>query len=168
MALGVEIGVELSVPRQASRMKSRSNPPSTCAEEYYWRSVFIPYIDSVMSSLQTRFAESNKTAFSLLRLHPVQMLKSTNEKFLSEAKILQEMYGIDSFAAECDTWFNLWTNRQQQDTACNLLADMDLINVLDHTKFFPAICHAIHLALALPATTCTIERSFSTLRRVKT
>lgn len=81
--------------------------------------------------------------------------------------MLQEVYEIDNFTAECDTWFDLWQNRQQQETAY-ALADMDLISVLDHTKFFPAIAHALHLALALPATTCTIERSFSTLRRVKT
>ena len=33
---------------------------------------------------------------------------------------------------------------------------------------FPASAQTIRIALALPGTTCTIERSFSTLRRVKT
>ena len=46
--------------------------------------------------------------------------------------------------------------------------DMHLIDVLEYTQLFPSIRSAILTALALPATTCTIERSFSTLRRVKT
>lgn len=110
----------------------------------------------------------------MLRLHPTQMLKITKNTFLSEAKQLQEMYDIDNLIAECDTWYDLWMNRQTiyQSTACEGQGDawsnMDLIKVLDHTNFFPGIRHAINIALALPATTCTIERSFSTLRRVKT
>ena len=36
------------------------------------------------------------------------------------------------------------------------------------TEFFPALRRALLSALTLPATTCTVERSFSILRRVKT
>lgn len=45
---------------------------------------------------------------------------------------------------------------------------MTLSEVLSHVQFFPAIRKVILTALAIPVTTCTIERSFSTLRRVKT
>ena len=48
---------------------------------------------------------------------------------------------------------------------------MHVIELLDYTGLFPAIAHAIRITLALPVTTCLIERSFSTLRslrRVKT
>ncbi|XP_050511413.1 uncharacterized protein LOC126887738 [Diabrotica virgifera virgifera] len=41
----------------------------------------------------------------------------------------------------------------------------------DHLKnacFLPSVAKAIQIALCLPPTTCTIERSFSTLKRVKT
>ena len=41
-------------------------------------------------------------------------------------------------------------------------------NKNDDTGLFPAIAQAIRITLALPVTTRTIERSFSTLRRVKT
>jgi len=40
--------------------------------------------------------------------------------------------------------------------------------MLKHADLFPAVRHAICIALTLPVTTCTAERSFSTLRRVKT
>ena len=34
--------------------------------------------------------------------------------------------------------------------------------------FYPAVHDALPILLTVPATTCTVERSFSTLRRVKT
>ena len=34
--------------------------------------------------------------------------------------------------------------------------------------FYPAVRHALLIALTLPFTTCTVERSFNILRRVKT
>ncbi|VVC99310.1 unnamed protein product, partial [Leptidea sinapis] len=40
---------------------------------------------------------------------------------------------------------------------------------IDEAKdFFPSVAEAIKIGLNLPVTTCTVERSFSTLRRVKT
>ncbi|KAF0761293.1 zinc finger MYM-type protein 1-like [Aphis craccivora] len=46
---------------------------------------------------------------------------------------------------------------------------MDIIDLLEHSKiFFPGIKFALEIFLSLPAISCTAERSFSTLRRVKT
>ena len=49
------------------------------------------------------------------------------------------------------------------------LEELNLIGLLAKARsFLPATEKAIEIALALPCTTCTIERSFSTLRRLKT
>jgi len=40
--------------------------------------------------------------------------------------------------------------------------------MLKHADLPPAVRRAISISLTLPVTTCTTERSFSTLRRVKT
>ena len=40
--------------------------------------------------------------------------------------------------------------------------------VMKHCLFYPTICHALLIAQTLPSTTCTVERSLSTLQRVKT
>lgn len=46
---------------------------------------------------------------------------------------------------------------------------MNIIDLLEHSKiFFPGITIALEIFLSFPATSCTAERSFSTLRRVKT
>ena len=49
------------------------------------------------------------------------------------------------------------------------LAELDLRDLLVEARsFFPPIEKAIKIVPSLPCETCTIERSFSTLRRVKT
>ncbi|CAI6355321.1 unnamed protein product [Macrosiphum euphorbiae] len=46
---------------------------------------------------------------------------------------------------------------------------MDIIDLLEHSKiFFTGIKIELEIFLSLPATSCAAERSFSTLRRVKT
>uniref|UniRef100_A0A2S2R2U0 HAT C-terminal dimerisation domain-containing protein n=1 Tax=Sipha flava TaxID=143950 RepID=A0A2S2R2U0_9HEMI len=47
--------------------------------------------------------------------------------------------------------------------------NMDLIDLLEHSKiYFPDIIIALEIFQSLPATNCAAEKSFSTLRRVKT
>ena len=47
--------------------------------------------------------------------------------------------------------------------------NLDLRDIIKDTEtFFPTVKHALQISMAQPCTTCTIERSFSTLRRVKT
>ena len=45
---------------------------------------------------------------------------------------------------------------------------LGFIDMFNETILFPAVRKAICTAMALPVSTCTVERSFSTLRRVKT
>ena len=75
---------------------------------------------------------------------------------------IHETYKIDNFEAEAMGWFDFWSSSPMQDTNSHFLY------ILSHTEFYPAINEAVVILLTLPATTCTIERSFSTMRRVKT
>jgi len=46
---------------------------------------------------------------------------------------------------------------------------MDIMDIQEHGKiFFPSITIALEIFLSRPATSCTAERPFSSLRRVKT
>ena len=163
--LATQIDVEMTSPRHAVRQTNRANPPSTSTEEFYRRSLFVPYLDSLISSLTNRFAPDNKTSYSLLSLHPYQMAKLSKDQFLSQIKHVGEFYNLDNFDIESSMWYEVWLNRRRQNSD---IVEMHLIDVLEYTQLFPSIRSAILTALALPATTCTIERSFSTLRQVKT
>ena len=46
--------------------------------------------------------------------------------------------------------------------------ELDFIDLVRNIELYPAVSQAFITLLTLPATICTIERSFSTLRRVKT
>jgi len=65
--------------------------------------------------------------------------------------------------AKAATWFEMWREKQELHTG-----DGKLHGMQKHADLFPAVRHAISIALTLPVTTCAVERSFSTLRRVKT
>ncbi|KAG5900288.1 hypothetical protein JTB14_000815 [Gonioctena quinquepunctata] len=75
--IATELEIEISVPRLAQKQKHRSNPPSDNDNEYWRRSLIIPYLDSLISSLNIRFSQQNTPAFALSKLHPLYMTKTS-------------------------------------------------------------------------------------------
>ena len=160
-----ELDIELKQPRLNKRQVHRWNLPSANAEEYFRRSIFIPYLDSIISSLQIRYSSTQDKAFSLLQLHPKEMSKLDKSSFLTVLEDINSLYGdiLPNFISDATTWYEMWKNKN----IANEITDcMSLIE--EATKFYPAVSEALKIAMTLPATTCSIERSFSTLRRVKT
>lgn len=158
--------VELSMPRTTGRQTHRSNQPSTSPSDYWKKSLLIPYIDSLITNLRDRFTEENHPAFSLLSLHPANMLKMTDDEMRTNVNNVGKFYEIENIENELYLWRMTWL---EINLSNDQLGDLELSKVLEETKtFFPLLKKALLIALALPCTTCTIERSFSTLRRVKT
>lgn len=161
-----ELGVELTVPRITARQKHRSNHPAETATDYWKRALLIPYLDSLITSLNTRFSESNAPAYSLLLLHPANMLNISVEDLKVRLKDCITFYRLKNLDSEIDLWHKIWADKKLSKEE---LKDLELCDLVKETKpFFPHIKRALNIALAQPCTTCTIERSFSTLRRVKT
>jgi len=46
--------------------------------------------------------------------------------------------------------------------------ELEFVDLVKNVELFPAIHQAMITLLTLPATTCTVERSLITMRRVKT
>ena len=125
----------------------------------------MPYLDSIISSLEARFSEKNKINFSLFSLHPTEMSKMSRDQFQVHAQNIIDEYSIDNFDAESKTWYDMWSNKSLNR---QFKITDGMLDLLKDAEYFPAISNAILIALTLPVTTCTVERSFSTLRRVKT
>jgi Domain of unknown function (DUF4371)/hAT family C-terminal dimerisation region len=159
-----DLNVELKQSRLTARQAHRSNIPSENAEEYFRRSIFIPYLDSIISSLRTRFSCTQGKAFSLLQLHPQDMNKLDKVSFLNVVENINNLYGdiLPNFTAEATTWYEMWKNKEITNKIPNCMTLID-----EATTFYPAVSEALKIGMTLPATTCSIERSFSTLRRVK-
>lgn len=159
------IDVELDLPRLTQRQQHRSNHPSSNPTDYWKRSLLIPYLDSLKSSLEHRFARNNSFAFSLFMLHPSNMMETSINDLKKKIQPFSDLYDLD-LSGEIELWYEIWKSKQLNR---DQLKDIELCEVMiEANSFFSTIQYALEILLALPCTTCTIERSFSTLRRVKT
>ncbi|XP_038062983.1 zinc finger MYM-type protein 1-like [Patiria miniata] len=95
-----ELSIDLSLPRRCGRQMFRSNPDSNSFEDYFRKSVFIPYLDSILQSLQIRFGEDNKPHFSLFALHPAQLSKNDRTEIINIASKINSIYEIDNLESE--------------------------------------------------------------------
>jgi len=68
----------LKIPRKTNHQSQRSNhncSSNDSIEDYYRVSMYIPYLDFIISSLNNRFNENNETSFKLCWLLPNKMVK---------------------------------------------------------------------------------------------
>lgn len=94
------------------------------------------------------------------------MLKNEIQDVKSKCSSFTDFYEINSLNNEIGLWYDIWKDKKLTEKA---LQDLELCDVIKEANdFFPSIKHALEIAMAQPCTTCNIERSFSTLRRVKT
>ena len=71
----IAVNVEPSKPRSCSRQRNRPNVVACTVEEWYKINVAIPFIDHVISDLESRFSSHAKTASLLLCLVPSLIVK---------------------------------------------------------------------------------------------
>lgn len=164
--IGKDIGISIKPPRITKRQVNRSNPPFKTTEEYFCRSIYIPYLDSIISSLECCFSDENKTSFCLFELHPSNTIDHDLKSFSKILTAIPLKYGIENIVEEGKAWFDIWKNRSMNKKY--KIQEISYCGLLSETRFYPAVELAIKIGLTLPVTTCTVERSFSTLCRVKT
>ena len=59
-----------SMPRRCGRQSQRDNVPAHTPEEYYKRSLTIPFLDHMLSHLETRFSHMQQKAMTALQILP--------------------------------------------------------------------------------------------------
>jgi histone acetyltransferase (RNA polymerase elongator complex component) len=99
-------------------------------------------------------------------LHPYAMKNMSKEQFICISNDIVKLYGNifpSTFITEATTWYKMWKNDTKPFDSTEYL---DLIEMSKY--FYLAVAAAIKVGATLPTTTCSIERSFSILRRVKT
>nr|XP_054760699.1 52 kDa repressor of the inhibitor of the protein kinase-like [Lytechinus pictus] len=72
-------GVPLSKPRVVGRQSLRSNVDAENVEEYYRRSIFLPFIDHLISQLKDRFVGRSTDAMKALFMLPNNLHKMDEE-----------------------------------------------------------------------------------------
>ncbi|KAL4131364.1 hypothetical protein QTP88_008687 [Uroleucon formosanum] len=147
----------ISTILQAIRQTQRDNYPSNNINDFFRQSLFIPYLDSIIMSISDRFSDENVKSFSLFNLHPKIMIKMNIEEFSEVVKSINSLYGplLDNFEEEAITWYEMWLKK-----TCD--PNTQIIDLLEESKYYPAVNTALQIAITLPATSCSVERTFRT------
>lgn len=163
--LASKVGTELKKPRIAGTQRNRSNVQTDSTEEYFRISVFIPFLDFLISEISIRFPKTQ-----MAQIGKLQMLLPELGKFAEhyEDSVLEgaKLYEIDlpcfnALKGELSIWKHMW------DSSSNTFPKHPA-QAIKHSSDLPNITVLLHIICTLPVTSSTAERSFSALRRVKT
>ena len=163
--ISANLGIEPSRKRTVRRQQNRSNPPVTDTESYYRVSYYFAFLDHTLSHLKIRFPPELEGALLATFLLPGN-IENISEKAIADIKKEYEdqLPYPSSFESEVATWKIHVGEMSVQGT--DLLA---ACNLADENKvFYPNIYTILLLLLSLPVGSCSCERSFSILRRLKT
>ena len=137
--------VELRMPRVTAQQKHRNNPPANDPEEYYLRSVYIPFLDHIIAELDERFQNHNAVALRFSCLIPKFI---SSYEFVDVAPVF-EIYNcfLDSCEAvegEFTIWKSQWSSKQGQETPATAIESLSVCD--------PDLFPNIHVLLRIMAT----------------
>lgn len=152
-----EYDIEIRKPRLA-----RTNLQLSI-EEYYRIAIYIPYLDLFITHLQDRFLKHRDILSNFTCLFPDKTedfdIESCCKLFKTYESILH-----DSLPAIWTSEAQLWSKRIAGMKIKNSLEALDICNI----DAFPNVYQILRILAVLPVTTAGNERTFSTLRRLKT
>lgn len=172
LEIATSVNLDESKPRSCFRMTLKENHPSNNVSEFYKRSFTIPLIDEVRGEVSRRFTGDNSIVFKGLFVIPEIMISSKSDLSLnwrSEFLCFLDFYKDDfnqvsfkTVEAELDLWEEHWNNPK------TTLPD-SVSSTLKCISFtcFPIIKTALRILGTIPVTSCSCERSFSALRKLK-
>ena len=154
--------IPVNTPRRCSIQRARENHPGTTAEEYYRRSLAIPFLDHLMREINGRFTSHSITAMRCLGIIPACF---SSENRASDAEMLEFFQDDLSFPSAAEAELLLWRShfrdKELPDTPQGAFQQASSL-------VFPNVRRMLTRVMILPVTSCEAERSFSTLRRIKT
>lgn len=155
------LNIDIKIPRTTKKQTNRSNYESANIEQYYRLSIFLPFLDYLISELQSRFSEKQSHIAELWNIVPTYLDKLNHEKFLAAIKFYQDDIScITTLEGEMKLWKIYWDQKTEKPT--------NLIDTIIKTDlYFPNIKQLLQILVTIPVTSCTPERSFSSLRLLK-
>ncbi|KAJ8885397.1 hypothetical protein PR048_011594 [Dryococelus australis] len=148
----------------------RNNVEASTPEEYYRRVVFIPYLDEILMHLKDKFSKHKHILLSLECLLPQNAVR---KQFIDIEKAM-EFYKDDLkdnnryiLEAEWRLWKMSCRTPEHQTQAKEVMTVCEVLKIIDKDSF-PNMAILRTILAVSPVTTASIERSFSTLKRLKT
>lgn len=174
-----QLDVELNIPRiprHGGRQLYRANYEMNSAEEYYRVSIYTPLLDFVLSDLRERFSKETLDVFQLSIFIPENIVKNSSGGNDKSINFLLDRFGsvldVDKSVAslllrdELGLWREKWIHEKERRKELSITA-LEILTMCDKDAF-PLIHEFVLVLATLPVTNASAERSFSSLRRLKT
>jgi hypothetical protein len=164
--LAKEVKIDPNKKRTTGRQVHRENVPADTTSDYYKRAVTIPFLDQLLGQVQSRFSEGNLDILDMMYGMPNLVVSDSDweENFLRFLmKYEDDLPDIDFLECELRMWRLKFSNQEPPlpSSFDQLLSKTDALS-------FPNILTAMRIFGTIPVTSCSCERSISTLRRLKT
>ena len=130
--------------------------------DYYKRIVAIPFLDHVLSTLDSQFSEAAKVASSLLGVVPSVCCSREVNLDATLKKYDQDLPSVELFSGELRRWIRKFEKMPADERPAT---PAQAIKVCD-PDMFPNVSTILQIACTLPVTSCECERSASALRRL--
>lgn len=165
--LAEDIGKEIEFPRVTKFQQHRANYEPVSVEDYFRQSIFITFIDHFISQLELKFIKHKKTFSSIKNFIPNKPVKLTKNEIIISIEVMLKQWPI--VVSSCDNVLNkevlLWKQRwifvrELPQTF------IDAFNCCDES-LFTNVYKFLKIGATLPVTIVSVERSFSTLKRIK-
>ena len=148
----------------------RDNPPAESPCQYYKYSLTLPTLYNLLTQLDERFKESSKPYRDAMQINPDLMITAHYKNVEWRVPIFQFVGNFDndiphsgSIRSEFDIWFIFWTDHITGNRPDSISSTLKIID----EYAFPNIYAILKILAVIPITTCSCERSISTLRRLK-
>ena len=180
LKLAQSCGIKEVKPRTCCRQIYRANHPVKGVSDYFKVAITVPLLDYLNSELKDRFDESSLNAYFGMCVIPDKMIRIIENKDSAYSYTWKEkfksfcMFYLDDLPgdelkldAEMKVWEEYWV--KYSDLGYSLPDNSS--KTLKHFVFkegYENIRMALKILATLPVTSCECERSFSSLRRLKT
>lgn len=167
--VAADFGVLADLPRRVGSQRHRQNYSGNSPEEYFRQSVFVPYLDEIISSLEERFTAHKD---EIITLHSVIPYHCTQKTFLDIKPAFifyiddMKNKNLSVLEGEWDLWVLKWKKTKTLNPEAIPRYAVDALKESSNC-IFPNISILLELLAVLPVSTASVERSFSTLKRLK-
>lgn len=167
--LSERIGIQPSRPRTVQRQVYRDNNPSSSPEIYYRINLTQVFLAHALQQLESRFPDEAYLCFKGFSLVPAVLLnnsstwKSHVDEFCQHYS--QDIPNIAGLSVELDLWQRLWNEKKEKAEEIPEKIS-STIKIVDPVAF-PNIFTILQIVATIPVTSCSCERSISSLRNLK-
>ena len=165
--LADELDIPVLMPRgRVGKKRNDQNSP----EEFYRTQRWEPFIDEMVTQLKNRFPDDHPAIKLQEALPPhIKNIKTEfKEKTLDSIAQAAEIYEKDfPFFFGFRSELNLWHQKMLREEPKDPEHGWQMKEVYLLTSDLPNVRAMVRLLMTIPATSCTAERAFSTLKRIK-